>query len=174
MAGTSGLGARSLPCCKRLCTGLRQLRAHQRIRRPQQGIETVLSSPQTTARLLLQTRCCAQVTTPPIQAEQRLSRVDLQRSGHGSEATRWCLAHAAPDDARSTEPTHKPSSTAHTLLCMAALPKRKWDHIGLGASPPATLTKCVRGWIRSKGSFCSNVRWAKLPLSLCGSRSSAG
>jgi hypothetical protein len=85
---TRAVRARFLPCCKGLCRAVRQLRAHQRIRRPQQGIETVLSSPQTTARLLLQTRCWAQVTTPPIQAEQRLSRVDRQRSGHGSEATR--------------------------------------------------------------------------------------
>ena len=36
----------------------------------EQCTETVLSSPQTTARLLLQTRCCAQVIIPPMQAEQ--------------------------------------------------------------------------------------------------------
>src|SRR6476646_3873399 len=94
---------------------------HQRMRGLQQGTETVLSSPQTTARLLLQTCCCAQVIIPPMQAEQRVSRVDLQRSGHDSAATRWFLAQVVLD-ASNNEPSNKPSTKVSALLCIAVGP----------------------------------------------------
>jgi len=53
----------------------------------QQGTETVLSPPQVMAGLLVQKWDWLQVLTPK-QAEQIVSRVPLQRPGHGNGSAR--------------------------------------------------------------------------------------
>jgi Resolvase, N terminal domain len=69
--------------CEGLVKPIQQF--HHRQSGRQQGIETVLTSPQTTGRLVVQTCCWADVLTP-MQGEQRVSRVAVQWSGHAQQA----------------------------------------------------------------------------------------